>query len=143
MYLDLDEFKLVNDTGGHVAGDALLRALTQQWQRRVRGNDVLARLGGDEFAVLVEAGPWEKALELAEDLRRITKDFRFQWLGKVHEVGASIGVVSISQYRGSLAEALSDADAACYRAKGLGRNRIHVSAPFVTSAILAAESAEP
>lgn len=142
MYLDLDEFKLVNDTGGHVAGDALLRALTGQWQRRVRGNDVLARLGGDEFAVLVETGPWEKALELAEDLRRITKTFRFQWLGKAHEVGASIGVVSLSQHRGALAEVLSDADAACYRAKGLGRNRIHVSTPFATSAFLAVEDTE-
>lgn len=129
MYLDLDEFKQVNDSGGHVAGDALLRALTEQWQQRVRAKDVLARLGGDEFAVLVESDAWEQALELAEDLRRITKHFRFQWLGKVYEVGASIGVVSLSQHPGSLAEVLSDADTACYQAKGLGRNRIHVSAP--------------
>lgn len=133
MYLDLDEFKRVNDTGGHVAGDALLRALTGQWQQRVSGNDVLARLGGDEFAVLVESDTGGGALALAEELRRITQEFRFPWQGKVFQVGASIGVVPLGQHRGNLAEALGEADDACYRAKRQGRNSIHVSGLFGVS----------
>ncbi len=129
MYLDLDQFKLVNDTSGHVAGDELLRQLTAQLQMRVRGSDVLARLGGDEFGVLLENCSLEQALEVAEDLRRITRAFRFEWLDKVFEVGVSIGVVSIDHDSGSLSDVLSAADSACYMAKDLGRNRVHVYTP--------------
>ncbi len=129
MYLDLDQFKLVNDTSGHVAGDELLRQLTAQLQMRVRGSDVLARLGGDEFGVLLENCSLEQALEVAEDLRRITRAFRFEWQGKVFEVGVSIGVVSLDHDSGSLSDVLSAADSACYMAKDLGRNRVHVYTP--------------
>ena len=129
MYLDLDQFKLVNDTAGHVAGDELLRQLTAQLQLRVRGSDVLARLGGDEFGVLLENCSLEQALEVAEDLRRITRAFRFEWLGKVFEVGVSIGVVPIDHDSGSLSDVLSAADSACYVAKDMGRNRVHVYTP--------------
>jgi len=129
MYLDLDQFKLVNDTAGHVAGDELLRQLTAQLQMRVRGSDVLARLGGDEFGVLLENCSLEQALDVAEDLRAITRAFRFEWLGRVFEVGASIGVVPIDHDSGSLSDVLSAADSACYVAKDMGRNRVHVYTP--------------
>ena len=129
MYVDLDQFKLVNDTVGHVAGDELLRQLTAQLQLRVRGNDVLARLGGDEFGVLLENCSLAQALDVAEDLRRITRAFRFEWDGKVFDVGASIGVVRIDADSGSLSDVLSAADAACFMAKDMGRNRVHVYTP--------------
>ncbi|MDO9370988.1 MAG: EAL domain-containing protein, partial [Gammaproteobacteria bacterium] len=128
-YIDLDQFKVVNDTCGHIAGDELLKQLAGRLQERVRGNDILARLGGDEFGVLLEGCPLDKAWGIADGLRAVAKEFRFAWQGKSFDVGASIGLVPINQDSGSLAEVLSAADSACYVAKDEGRNRVHVYQP--------------
>jgi len=125
-YLDLDQFKMVNDTCGHVAGDQLLMQIAALIAPEVRDSDTLARLGGDEFGVLLEGCSLPKALEIAETLRQVVRDFRFAWGGRTFDVGVSIGVAVISADSGSVTEALSAADAACYVAKDLGRNRIHV-----------------
>jgi len=128
-YLDLDQFKIVNDTCGHVAGDELLKQLTAQLQARVRETDTLARLGGDEFGILLEHCPIEEAAATAEALRQVVKRFRFAWQDKLFDVGASIGLVPITADSGSLVDVLSAADSACYIAKDQGRNRIHVYQP--------------
>jgi diguanylate cyclase (GGDEF)-like protein/PAS domain S-box-containing protein len=128
-YLDLDQFKIVNDTCGHIAGDELLKQLTAHLQMRVRETDTLARLGGDEFGILLEHCPIELASETAEMLREVVKKFRFAWEDKVFEIGASIGVVPITTDSGSIVDVLSAADSACYVAKDHGRNRIHVYQP--------------
>jgi diguanylate cyclase (GGDEF)-like protein/PAS domain S-box-containing protein len=128
-YLDLDQFKIVNDTCGHVAGDELLKQLTARLQARVREADTLARLGGDEFGILLERCPIDDARATADILREVVKRFRFAWQDKVFEIGASIGVVPISADCGSLVDVLSAADSACYVAKDQGRNRIHVYQP--------------
>ncbi len=125
-YLDLDQFKVVNDTGGHIAGDELLKQLAAVLQARIRDSDTLARLGGDEFGVLLEACPLSKAKEIAEDLRGVIKAERFEWQGHSFEIGVSIGLVAITADSGDLADILSAADAACYVAKEQGRNRTHV-----------------
>lgn len=125
-YLDLDQFKIVNDTCGHIAGDELLKQLTAHMQVRVRETDTLARLGGDEFGILLEHCPIEQASETAEMLREVVKKFRFVWEEKIFEIGASIGVVPITTDSGSIVDVLSAADSACYVAKDHGRNRIHV-----------------
>jgi len=126
LYLDLDQFKLVNDTCGHGAGDKLLRQLTTRLQAQLRENDTLARLGGDEFGVLLEGCPLERAEAIAEQLRSTTAEFRFQWEERLYSVGVSIGVAPITEALQSAASLMSDADAACYLAKEQGRNRIHV-----------------
>ncbi len=128
-YLDLDQFKIVNDTCGHIAGDDLLKQLTAHLQMRVRETDTLARLGGDEFGILLEHCPIDQASETAEMLREVVKKFRFAWEDKVFEIGASIGVVPITTDSGSIVDVLSAADSACYVAKDHGRNRIHVYQP--------------
>ncbi|MDP1708777.1 MAG: EAL domain-containing protein [Gammaproteobacteria bacterium] len=125
-YIDLDQFKVVNDTCGHMAGDELLKQLAGRLQERVRGNDILARLGGDEFGVLLHGCPLDKAWEIADDLCAMARKFRFAWEGKTFDVGASIGLVPIHGESASLAEVLSAADSACYVAKSEGRNRVHV-----------------
>lgn len=125
-YLDLDQFKIVNDMCGHVAGDELLRQLAAQLQTGVRETDSLGRLGGDEFGVLLQGCPMDKAKTIAEGLRQIVRDFRFAWQERVFEVGVSIGLVPITSESGSLTEVLSAADSACYVAKDHGRDRIHV-----------------
>lgn len=125
-YLDVDQFKVVNDTCGHAAGDQLLRQLTVLLRGELRSGDVLARLGGDEFAVLLENCPLLNAREIADALRRAVRDFRFVWHDKTFDVGVSIGVVPIAPDTIGVAEALSAADAACYVAKDLGRNRVYV-----------------
>ena len=124
-YLDLDQFKVVNDTCGHVAGDELLRQVTALLRERVRGADLLARLGGDEFGILLVGCPLEKAVEMAEDLRRRIQEFRFAWDGKNFAIGVSIGVVGIDPDERDLNNLLSAADTACYAAKESGRNRVH------------------
>lgn len=126
-YLDLDQFKLVNDTCGHIAGDELLRQLAQEMQSQLRPGDVLARLGGDEFGVLLMDCSLPQAREYMERIRQMVKNFRFFWQEKGFEIGVSIGVVPISAESGTLTEVLSAADSACYVAKDCGRNRIHVS----------------
>jgi diguanylate cyclase (GGDEF)-like protein/PAS domain S-box-containing protein len=128
-YLDLDQFKVVNDTCGHIAGDELLKQLGAQLQARVRDTDTLARLGGDEFGVLLEGCPLNKAREIADVLRQTVKEFRFVWEDNTFEIGVSIGMVPITENSGTLSEVLSAADAACYVAKDLGRNRVHVYQP--------------
>jgi diguanylate cyclase (GGDEF)-like protein/PAS domain S-box-containing protein len=128
-YLDLDEFKLVNDTCGHVAGDELLRQLTSLLASQVRDSDVLARLGGDEFGVLLRDCTVDNAVAVAEKLCRAVRQYRFSWEDRVFEVGVSIGVVPITRYSGSLSQVLSAADAACYVAKEQGRNRVHLYEP--------------
>ena len=126
-YLDLDQFKIVNDTCGHVAGDALLKQLTHILQTLIRENDIFARIGGDEFGILIQRCKLERGVELAEKIRLAISDFRFSWEEKVFEVGTSIGLVSINKDTQSISEVLSTADSACYIAKDMGRNRIHVS----------------
>ncbi|HEY9199707.1 MAG TPA: EAL domain-containing protein [Gammaproteobacteria bacterium] len=128
-YLDLDQFKVVNDTCGHAAGDQLLHKLTATVRARLRKADVLARLGGDEFGLLLVHCPLQRAMEVAEGLRETVNDFRFQWQGKTFQIGVSIGLVELSPRIGSAAEALAAADMACYAAKEDGRNRVHVYRP--------------
>lgn len=125
-YLDLDQFKVVNDTCGHSAGDELIKRVATQLQSRIRESDTLARLGGDEFGVLLEACPLVKAVEIAEELRALIRGQRFEWGDHRFELAVSIGVVAITHDSGGLAELLSAADSACYVAKDRGRNRVHV-----------------
>ena len=129
LYLDLDQFKVVNDTCGHNAGDELLQQVSSLMHARLRESDVLARLGGDEFGVLLEHCPLEKAEMIAESIRVAIRDFRFAWDDKAFEIGVSIGVVPITADAGNLASVLAAADAACYVAKDRGRNRLHVYQP--------------
>jgi len=128
-YLDLDQFKIVNDTCGHVAGDELLRQLGDLLKACIREGDVLARLGGDEFGLLLENCSLEKAVQVAEKVRASVKSFRFAWEDKSFEIGASIGVVGINVENMDLAMILASADMACYAAKDMGRNRVHVYEP--------------
>ncbi|MFZ6751009.1 EAL domain-containing protein [Undibacterium sp. Ren11W] len=128
-YLDLDQFKIVNDTCGHSAGDELLRQITGLLRLTLRANDTLARLGGDEFGVLLESCPPYFALQIAENLRNVIGDFHFVWDEKTFPISVSIGLVNFGgqgSERLSLSEILSIADSACYTAKDLGRNRIHI-----------------
>lgn len=125
-YLDLDQFKVVNDTCGHVAGDELLRQLSTLLQAKLRERDTLARLGGDEFGVLLENCDAAAAQPVAEVLRQTVKDYRFLWQGRAFGVGVSIGMVEINADSGNLSALLSAADAACYAAKDRGRNRVHL-----------------
>ena len=140
LYLDLDQFKLVNDTSGHLAGDELLKQLTATLQGEIRDSDTFARLGGDEFGVLLHACPLDKAREIAEDLCRRVQVFRFVWDNKTFEIGVSIGVVVIGEHSRSLQDVMRAADSACYAAKDRGRNRIHVYEPDDT--VLAARHGE-
>jgi diguanylate cyclase (GGDEF)-like protein len=125
-YLDLDQFKIVNDTCGHAAGDELLRQITHLLKARLRSQDTLARLGGDEFGVLLEECHLEDALRVAEILRRLVEEFRFSWRDRMFVIGVSVGLVMIDQESKSLGEVLSAADQACYEAKDKGRNRIQI-----------------
>lgn len=126
LYMDLDRFKIVNDSCGHGAGDVLLQTLSRLLQGHMRESDVLARLGGDEMGVLLSFCPLHRAEKLAEELRKSIRDFRFVWDSRVFELGVSIGLVEISQDSKSTTELLVAADQACYMAKEQGRNRVHV-----------------
>jgi diguanylate cyclase (GGDEF)-like protein len=125
LLLDLDRFKVVNDTCGHPAGDALLKALSEHLSARLRHSDVLARLGGDEFGVLLRYTEPKDAERVAEKLRATIEVFAFSWHGHVFRIGASIGMVAFGQHSVSLDELLNAADACCYSAKEEGRNRVH------------------
>jgi len=129
LYLDLDQFKLVNDTCGHPAGDQLLKQITGVLQSRVRSGDTLARLGGDEFGILLQSCSLDQALRIAESLRQAIRDFRFIWQDGVLEVGVSIGIVEITNDTPTVANVMSAADVACYSAKDLGRNRVQLYKP--------------
>jgi diguanylate cyclase (GGDEF)-like protein/PAS domain S-box-containing protein len=124
LFIDLDRFKQVNDTGGHAAGDALLRDLAQRFGSGLRKTDTVARLGGDEFAVLLPGCPIPLANRLAEELRVSVENYRLDWDGHLFGVGASIGVVVANGTHASAAEVMRAADSACYLAKRGGRNRV-------------------
>ena len=125
-YLDLDQFKVVNDTCGHAAGDAMLKQLANLLQNRLRESDTLARLGGDEFGVLLTGCTLERAQLIAEDLLAAVRDYRLLWDGKTFVSGVSIGLVAINASTGSRADIFSAADTACCAAKEQGRNRVCV-----------------
>jgi diguanylate cyclase (GGDEF)-like protein/PAS domain S-box-containing protein len=126
LYVDLDQFKVVNDTCGHPAGDRLLRDVTALLQQQVRSADLIARLGGDEFGILVQHCSLEQATRIADQIRQAVRDYRFSWEQHTASIGASIGVVAITSESDSVASLLSAADIACYAAKDAGRNRVHV-----------------
>lgn len=126
LYLDLDRFKIVNDTNGHVAGDELLRQVSQLFKSDIRKTDMLARLGGDEFAVLLYNCSPEQGLQVAEALLQSIQGFRFGWEDKTFLIGVSIGLVAINPKTVSTSAVLSAADIACYAAKNKGRNRVQV-----------------
>lgn len=126
LYLDLDQFKVINDTCGHISGDVLLRELARILQARVRRQDILARLGGDEFGVLIEHCSLADAMRVANMLCGAISDFHFSWGDQTFRVGVSIGVVAIDAQSESCANILSAADSACYAAKDAGRNRVHL-----------------
>ena len=126
LYIDLDQFKVVNDTCGHLAGDALLRQLAQALESRMRRGDCLARLGGDEFGVLLEGCDLLHAQRVAAQLLASIRAFRFAWAGQVFSLGASIGVAEITAESRDLEGVLSAADTACFLAKDKGRNQVQV-----------------
>jgi len=125
-YLDLDRFKAVNDTCGHLAGDNMLREVAGLLRERVRDSDSVARLGGDEFGMLLVGCPLEKARQIADDVCQVVRDYRFVWRDQIFTIGVSIGLVEISHESGDVEDVLNAADSACYVAKKQGRNRIHV-----------------
>ncbi|HEX6998921.1 MAG TPA: EAL domain-containing protein [Gammaproteobacteria bacterium] len=125
LYLDLDQFKIVNDACGHSAGDALLKQIGALLKSKIRWRDTLARLGGDEFGVLLESCTMEEAMRTAESLRDIINEFRFVWDERTFRLGASIGVVPITPGTDDVAALLSAADSACAAAKEAGRNRVY------------------
>jgi len=125
LYIDLDQFKLINDTSGHLAGDQLLSQLALAMAEQLRGGDVLARLGGDEFGILAHDATREGALALAERLRVRIEGYLYVWEQRSYTVSASVGVVMIDHAGQTMREVLSQADTACYMAKDHGRNRIH------------------
>ncbi|MDZ5602097.1 EAL domain-containing protein [Pseudomonas sp. RP23018S] len=126
MFLDLDQFKLVNDTSGHAAGDELLRHICAVLQSGLREGDTLARLGGDEFGILLEMCPPEHAERIAEQLRQAVQSLQFVWKGRPFQTTVSIGLVNITALPGTLEASLRAADMACYMAKEKGRNRVQV-----------------
>jgi diguanylate cyclase (GGDEF)-like protein/PAS domain S-box-containing protein len=128
-YLDLDMFKVVNDTCGHVAGDELLKQISLMFRQRLRKEDVLARIGGDEFAVLLRCCTLERAEEISRLIHSAMKDFRFVWEEKTVNVGVSIGVMRVAADSGDIKDVFRIADVACRVAKEGGRNRIHLFRP--------------
>lgn len=126
-YIDVDQFKIINDVCGHAGGDELLRQLGHLIRSKLREMDTIGRLGGDEFGVLMENCPLSKGWRLAEGLRKEIEGFRFQWGGQFYSTGVSTGLVSINETSSDVAMVLAEADAACYQAKLRGRNRVYVS----------------
>lgn len=125
-YIDLDQFKVVNDTCGHVAGDELLKQVSTILHSETRASDMLARLGGDEFGVLFEGCDMEMAAEIAESMRMQVKKYRFVWQKQPFDISISIGLVAITSANANIADAMKYADAACYVAKDSGRNRVQI-----------------
>ncbi len=128
-FMDLDQFKIINDTCGHYAGDELLRQVGKLLQTIVRKRDTLARLGGDEFGILMEHCELSHASRVAEEVLQIIKDYQFIWKGEAFRIGVSIGLVAITEATGNYTELFKQADIACYLAKDQGRNRVHVYHP--------------
>ena len=125
LYLDLDQFKIVNDTCGHAAGDTLLHQLGNLLKAKIRWRDTLARLSGDEFGVLLESCNLDEAMQTAEALRAAISDYKFVWDDRTFRLSVSIGVVPIAADNEDVAALLNAADSACEAAKEAGRNRIH------------------
>ena len=126
MFMDLDQFKVVNDTSGHAAGDMLLKQISEMLVDSVRANDTVGRLGGDEFAIILWKCPVEVAQRIAEAIRASVEAFRFQWDKETYRVGVSVGGIPIDPDVGDIGEIQQLADAACYAAKEAGRNRVHM-----------------
>jgi len=125
-YMDLDRFKAVNDSCGHMAGDNMLREVASLIRDQVRDSDFVARLGGDEFGTLLVGCPIDKAQQIAADICNAVADYRFVWQDKIFNIGISIGLIEISHASGSLQDIMSAADSACYVAKQRGRGQVHV-----------------
>jgi diguanylate cyclase (GGDEF)-like protein/PAS domain S-box-containing protein len=125
-YLDLDRFKVVNDTSGHLAGDSMLREVAKLLRDAVRDSDTVGRVGGDEFGMLLVGCPLEKARQIADDVCRSVGEHRFVWRDKIFNIGVSVGLVEISRESGTLEELLTAADSACYVAKKQGSGRVAV-----------------
>ncbi|MDH4273656.1 MAG: diguanylate cyclase [Gammaproteobacteria bacterium] len=126
-FIDLDRFKLVNDSSGHSAGDELLRQIALQLGTIRRESDTFGRLGGDEFGLLLEDCDLSIAVEFAERMRKTIDGFQFKWDGRVFDVGASVGVVAITAISGELKDVMHVVDTACYAAKAQGRNQVRIS----------------
>jgi len=125
-YLDLDRFKVVNDTCGHTAGDHMLREVASIIKEAVRDSDTVARIGGDEFALLLVGCPLEKARQIADDVVRSVGDYRFVWKDKIFNIGVSIGLVELGRGGGAIEDLMNSADSACYVAKKQGGVHVHV-----------------
>jgi diguanylate cyclase (GGDEF)-like protein/PAS domain S-box-containing protein len=126
FYMDLDRFKAVNDSCGHMAGDNMLREVAALIKDQVRDSDYIGRLGGDEFGTLLIGCPIEKAQQIAADICNAVADYRFVWKDKIFNIGISVGLVQINHSSGTLQDVLSAADSACYVAKQHGRGQVHV-----------------
>ena len=126
MFMDLDQFKVVNDTSGHTAGDQLLRAVSEILVDSVRSHDIVGRLGGDEFGIILWECPTHVAKRIAENIRSRIENFQFHWDTETYRIGISIGGIPIDQNIGDISELQQLADAACYSAKESGRNRVHM-----------------
>jgi len=129
LLLDMDQFRLVNDTCGHMAGDEMLRQVTAVLRQLTRGGDVLARLGGDEFAILLSKCSQADALAVAEKIRGQIQGMRFEWDGRSFNLAVSIGLVHLTAAMELVKDVMNLADAACLAAKNSGRNRVHVYDP--------------
>jgi len=129
VFIDLDQFKVVNDTCGHLAGDELLKNVTRMLRQQIRHRDTLGRLGGDEFGLLLEGCVLAEAEMIAEKIRGMIAEYRFHWKDKVFRIGVSIGIVAVTPESGHVSDVLSSADTACYAAKERGRNRIQIHTP--------------
>jgi diguanylate cyclase (GGDEF)-like protein/PAS domain S-box-containing protein len=126
LYLDLDRFKIVNDTCGHVAGDRLLQQLASLFKTAFKEDDILARLGGDEFAVILKSCSIESAIEATQCLHKSFDEYKFAWQGRSFSVSVSVGAAKITKNTESVSQLLQNADSACYMAKDTGRNKTHI-----------------
>jgi diguanylate cyclase (GGDEF)-like protein/PAS domain S-box-containing protein len=126
IYMDMDNFKIVNDSCGHLAGDELLKQFCALLKTHVRNTDTFARLGGDEFAVLLIGCPMHQAESIAAEIQERVQEFRFRWNDRSFEIGVSMGITLITKQSASTTEVLNNADSACYVAKNAGRNLTHI-----------------
>jgi diguanylate cyclase (GGDEF)-like protein/PAS domain S-box-containing protein len=129
LYIDLDQFKVVNDIAGHIAGDEMLKQIAVLMQQQVRDTDMLARLGGDEFGLILTDCELENATRIADSIHEALEQYKFLWSDRVYRVGASIGMLRFRPGHYSLTELMSAVDLACYAAKNTGRGRTHVYVP--------------
>lgn len=125
-FMDLDQFKIINDTCGHKAGDQLLIKISKLIREKIRDHDTLGRLGGDEFGLLLESCSLEKAIEISEGIVNLVRNYKFNWEDRIFQIGVSIGLVYINRDSKDITTLMSEADIACYAAKDMGRNRVHV-----------------